>query len=118
MHPPTPTRESTTVYCFGHDGERRANGGSVVEFRILGAVEAWAGGKRGDLGSRKQRLVLAVLLLESNQLVPLDRLVDRVWSERTRASARASVQTLVSRLRAAFRQVDDGPSFPMKNSAA
>ncbi|MEV0154306.1 tetratricopeptide repeat protein [Micromonospora sp. NPDC050686] len=82
-----------------------------MEFRILGAVEAWAGGKRANLGSRKQRLVLAVLLLEANHLVPLDRLVDLVWGERAPASARASVQTLVSRLRAAFRQVGDGPSI-------
>ena len=80
-----------------------------MEFRILGTVEAWAGGKQVDLGSRKQRLVLAVLLLEPNRMVPLDRLVDLVWGEDVPASARASIQTLVSRLRAALRQVATGP---------
>ncbi|WP_329101388.1 tetratricopeptide repeat protein [Micromonospora sp. NBC_01699] len=82
-----------------------------MEFRILGAVEAWAGGKRIDLGSRQQRLVLAVLLLEPNRLVPLDRLIDLVWDEEAPASARASIQTLVSRLRAALRQADDGTAI-------
>ncbi|WP_444947858.1 BTAD domain-containing putative transcriptional regulator [Micromonospora ureilytica] len=82
-----------------------------MEFRILGTVEAWAGGRRVDLGSRKQRLVLAVLLLEPNRMVPLDRLVDLVWGEDVPASARASIQTLVSRLRTALRQAGDGPAI-------
>ncbi|RQX07764.1 transcriptional regulator [Micromonospora inaquosa] len=82
-----------------------------MKFRILGTVEAWAGRERVNLGSRKQRLVLAVLLLEPNRLVPLDRLVDLVWGEEVPASARASIQTLVSRLRAALRQAGDGPAI-------
>ncbi|WP_326557027.1 AfsR/SARP family transcriptional regulator [Micromonospora sp. NBC_01796] len=75
-----------------------------MKFQILGSVEAWAGRKQINLGSRKQRLVLAVLLLEANRLVSMDRLVDLVWEHNVPASARASIQTLVSRLRAAFRQ--------------
>ena len=50
-----------------------------MEFRVLGAVEAAADGVPVDLGSRKQRLVLAVLLLEAGRPVSLDRLLDLLW---------------------------------------
>ena len=46
-----------------------------MEFRLLGPVEVWSEGQRLDLGSRKQRFVLAVLALEVNRLVPVERLV-------------------------------------------
>ena len=35
-----------------------------MKFRILGQVELWVDGKRYDLGSRKERGVLAILLRE------------------------------------------------------
>ncbi len=74
-----------------------------MEFRVLGAVEAWAGGVPVELGSPKQRLVLAVLLLEAGRPVPRDRIIDLLWPEEPPASARNTVQALVSRLRAVFR---------------
>ncbi|MEQ0565560.1 BTAD domain-containing putative transcriptional regulator [Amycolatopsis sp. NEAU-NG30] len=74
-----------------------------MEFRVLGAVEATADGVPVDLGSRKQRLVLAVLLLEAGRAVSLDRLVDLLWPTAPPASARNTVQALVSRIRAVFR---------------
>ncbi|MBP2340809.1 DNA-binding SARP family transcriptional activator/DNA-binding transcriptional ArsR family regulator [Saccharothrix coeruleofusca] len=82
-----------------------------MDLRVLGAVEAWSAGRRLDLGSRKQRLVLAVLALEANRSVPVDRLIDLVWGPAPPASARGTVQTLVSRLRTAFRQADDPPEI-------
>lgn len=75
-----------------------------MEFRVLGAVEAWSDGARIDIGSRKQRLVLAVLLLEANRLVSLDRLIDLTWPQQPPTSARSTIQVLISRLRGAFRQ--------------
>ncbi|WP_020647482.1 AfsR/SARP family transcriptional regulator [Amycolatopsis balhimycina] len=74
-----------------------------MEFRVLGAVEATADGAPVDLGSRKQRLVLAVLLLETGRPVSLDRLVDLLWPAAPPASARNTVQALISRIRAVFR---------------
>ncbi len=74
-----------------------------MEFRVLGAVEATADGAPVDLGSRKQRLVLAVLLLETGRPVAMDRLVDLLWPDDPPASARNTVQALISRLRAVFR---------------
>ncbi|HEV7979509.1 AfsR/SARP family transcriptional regulator [Amycolatopsis sp.] len=82
-----------------------------VEFRVLGVVEAVSDGERLDLGSRKQRLVLAVLLLEAGRLVPLDRIIDLVWPSDAPASARGTVQALVSRLRAVFRRAGAGPEI-------
>ncbi|MEU5943326.1 winged helix-turn-helix domain-containing protein [Micromonospora sp. NPDC047548] len=74
-----------------------------MEFRVLGAVEAWSGGVRVDVGARQQRLVLAVLALEANRVVSVDRLIDLVWAQAPPTSARGTVQALVSRLRAALR---------------
>ncbi|WP_410565729.1 BTAD domain-containing putative transcriptional regulator [Amycolatopsis sp. cmx-4-61] len=74
-----------------------------MEFRVLGAVEATADGAPVDLGSRKQRLVLAVLLLETPRPVTVEHLVDLLWPDDPPASARNTVQVLVSRLRAVFR---------------
>ncbi|OXM51705.1 AfsR/SARP family transcriptional regulator [Amycolatopsis alba] len=81
-----------------------------MEFRVLGAVEARAGDVPVDLGSPKQRLVLAVLLLEAGRPVPRDRIIDLLWPEEPPASARNTVQALVSRLRAVFRGAD-GPEI-------
>ncbi|MFC8847617.1 MULTISPECIES: tetratricopeptide repeat protein [unclassified Micromonospora] len=79
-----------------------------MEFRVLGSVEAYSAGVPLDLGARRQqRLVLAVLLLEPNRVVPVDRLIDLVWGPAPPASARGTVQALVSRLRAALRGADD-----------
>lgn len=71
-----------------------------MEFRVLGPVQAWVSGEKVDLGDRKQRLVCAILLLEANQLVPIDRLVDLLWSDAPPPSARRTVQAHLSRLRA------------------
>jgi tetratricopeptide (TPR) repeat protein/DNA-binding SARP family transcriptional activator len=76
-----------------------------VEFRLLGPVQAWIGGRPVDLGVRKQRFVFAVLALEANRLVPTDRLVDLVWPDGPPATARAAVYTYVSRLRANLARV-------------
>jgi DNA-binding SARP family transcriptional activator/tetratricopeptide (TPR) repeat protein len=91
-----------------------------VEFRVLGTVEATADGDPVDLGSRKQRLVLAVLLLEAGRPVSLDRLVDLLWPAAPPASARNTVQALISRLRAVFRAaggpelVTEGPGYVLR----
>jgi DNA-binding SARP family transcriptional activator len=81
-----------------------------VEFRILGPVEARAGGRPIGLGSRKQRLVLAILLLAANRPVPRERLIDLLWPHDPPASATNTLQALVSRLRSALRPF--GPDAP------
>lgn len=73
-----------------------------MEFRLLGAVEAWAGDRHIDLGPRQQRLVLAILALNVNQLVPLDRLVHLTWPESPPHTARHAIHVRVSQLRTAL----------------
>jgi DNA-binding SARP family transcriptional activator len=75
-----------------------------VEFRLLGPVETWAGGRRLELGPRKQRFVLAVLALKVNQMVSVDRLVDLTWPHQPPQTARHAIHVRISRLRATLRQ--------------
>ncbi|GAA4965711.1 DNA-binding SARP family transcriptional activator [Nonomuraea thailandensis] len=77
-----------------------------MQFRLLGAMEIFAAGRRIPIGSRKERLVLAVLLLEANRWVPIGRLVELAWTEEVPESARRTVQSLISRLRARLRMID------------
>jgi DNA-binding response OmpR family regulator len=72
------------------------------EFRLLGPVEAWRGGRRVDLGGPKQRAVLAALLLRAGRVVPLETLIDDVWPDAPPARAAATVQVFVSQLRRAL----------------
>jgi predicted ATPase/DNA-binding SARP family transcriptional activator len=70
-----------------------------LEFRLLGAFEIAAGGRVAVVGSPKQRALLAMLVVHLDRVVPLDAIVEELWGERLPASAGASVQSLVSRLR-------------------
>jgi DNA-binding SARP family transcriptional activator/tetratricopeptide (TPR) repeat protein len=75
---------------------------AVLELRLLGPVEARVDGRPVPLGARKQRLVLAILALEANRQVPVDRLVDLLWPEGPPRTATHAVRVCVSGLRAAL----------------
>lgn len=51
----------------------------MIEFRLLGPVEARTGGKIVDLGGPKQRAIMAYLLFRSNRVCPADEIVDAIW---------------------------------------
>src|SRR5918996_4726667 len=70
-----------------------------MEFRILGPLEVVGGSRRLELGGPKQRAVLAALVLESNRVVPLYRLLDQLWGEEPPPRATATLQAYVSNLR-------------------
>jgi DNA-binding SARP family transcriptional activator len=70
-----------------------------VEFRILGPLEVLDGERRLPLGGAKRRAVLALLLLDANQVVSTERLIDGVWGDEPPAGALASLQNHVLRLR-------------------
>jgi DNA-binding SARP family transcriptional activator len=53
----------------------------VIDYRLLGPVEAGVDGAGLDIGGQKQRALLAVLVLSANEPVPRDVLVDRLWGE-------------------------------------
>ena len=73
---------------------------AVVQLSLLGSTELIAsGGQRIEVGSRRQRQVLAVLGLHRGQVVDVEQLVDLVWGDDAPARRAAAVQTVVSRLR-------------------
>jgi peptide/nickel transport system substrate-binding protein len=70
-----------------------------MDIRLLGPVEVSLGGGPAPLGPKQQRAVLAMLALELNRTVSMDRLIDGVWGEGAPASAPKLVQLYVSQLR-------------------
>ena len=71
-----------------------------MEFRILGEVEVRDGGRVLTLHGRRERALLAYLLLNANEIVPTERLIDELWGESpprftstSRGSARFSART-------------------------
>jgi DNA-binding SARP family transcriptional activator/predicted ATPase len=73
-----------------------------VQFRILGPLEVLDGQRPVELGRPKQRAVLAVLLVNANRVVALDRLIEELWGEQPPAQATASLQAYISNLRRAM----------------
>jgi DNA-binding SARP family transcriptional activator/WD40 repeat protein len=73
-----------------------------MEFRVLGPLSVLVAGQPLSLGGPKQRLVLALLVLEANRVVSTDRLIDRVWGDEPPDAARGTIQAYVSRLRKAL----------------
>jgi YVTN family beta-propeller protein len=71
----------------------------MLEFRLLGPVEAIADSASLDLGGPKQRAVLALLLLRANEVLARERLIDDLWGDDPPATARETVKAYVGRLR-------------------
>jgi DNA-binding SARP family transcriptional activator/tetratricopeptide (TPR) repeat protein len=70
-----------------------------VEFRILGPLEVRDGERVLPLGGARRRAVLALLVLDANRVVSVDRLVDGVWGDAPPSSVLASLQNHLGRLR-------------------
>ncbi|WP_405429212.1 BTAD domain-containing putative transcriptional regulator [Micromonospora sp. NBC_00617] len=78
-----------------------------MRFGILGPLRV--GGGESTVTAGRDRVVLAMLLLRAGRLVPIEELVDAVWEERPPATARAQLQTCVSRLRRRFTELGLAP---------
>ncbi|WP_433261960.1 BTAD domain-containing putative transcriptional regulator [Actinosynnema sp. CS-041913] len=72
-----------------------------MDFGLLGEVTARVGGRPADLGPARQRCVLAALAVDIGRVVPVDRLVRRVWGDDPPARVRGTLSSYVSRLRQA-----------------
>ena len=70
-----------------------------MQWRILGPLEVTDGDRPVDLGGPKQRALLAVLLIDANRVVTLDRLIEALWREAPPARATATLQVFISNLR-------------------
>jgi YVTN family beta-propeller protein len=82
--------------------EALVTGSRGLEFRVLGPLEASRDGIGVELGPRKQRAVLALLLLNANRVVPTERLIDNLWGESPPETARSALQVYVAGLRKAL----------------
>ncbi|MEC4019417.1 AfsR/SARP family transcriptional regulator [Streptomyces sp. H27-D2] len=71
-------------------------------FRILGPLTVEFAGENIRLGGPRQQALLAILLLESNHVVAIERLVDAIWNDSPPASAKNQVRICVSGLRRLF----------------
>ncbi len=71
-----------------------------MEFSLLGPVAVRTAHGDLPLGPAKRRSVLAMLLLQANTTVPVERLITALWEDDPPEHARTVVQGHVSRLRA------------------
>ena len=79
-----------------------------MDIRVLGPVEASAGGKPVFVGAGKPRALLALLALNAGSAISTDRLVEGLWGEEPPATAAKMVQLYVSQLRKALAAGGDG----------
>jgi len=70
-----------------------------MEFRLLGPLEVFDGDCALELGGRKRRALLALLLLHANEVVSTDRLIDELWGDEPPQAAATALHGHVSRLR-------------------
>lgn len=85
---------------------------SRLEFRILGPFEVTDARGPVELGGPKQRATLAILLLNANRVVSIDRLADELYAGAAPVTALKQVQRQVSDLRKVL-----GPASPIETRA-
>ena len=74
-----------------------------MRYRILGPLALLDDeGNTVPLGGRRERTLLATLLLEANQVVSRDRLIDALWGDHPPETASNALQVHISKLRRAL----------------
>ncbi|KJK51210.1 hypothetical protein UK23_07600 [Lentzea aerocolonigenes] len=71
----------------------------AVLVRLLGEVGTEVDGRLVDLGTPKQRCVLAALAVDEGRVVPVERLVERISGIEGAARSRSTLHSYISRLR-------------------
>src|SRR5918999_5736708 len=69
----------------------------ALDIQVLGPIEVVRDGHPVRLGGRKQRAVLALLVIDAGRVVSSDRLLDEIWSDEVGSTR--SLQVYVSELR-------------------
>ncbi len=85
----------------------------MIEFRILGPIEALRDGAPAQLGGRRQRVLLALLIVNRGRVVDSERLIEELWSGAPPAGAATTLRSYVSRLRHAL-----GEAAPIVGSSS
>ncbi|GAA3931414.1 AfsR/SARP family transcriptional regulator [Actinoplanes auranticolor] len=70
-----------------------------MRFGVLGPLSVTDAGREAAITAGRDRVVLAMLLLQCGRIVAVEDLIDAVWEDRPPATARGQLQTCVSRLR-------------------
>ncbi|WP_243407277.1 BTAD domain-containing putative transcriptional regulator, partial [Frankia canadensis] len=70
-----------------------------LRITVLGGVTASRQGELLDLGGRRQRAVLALLVLARGDAMPAERLVDLLWGDEPPPGASGALQSYISHLR-------------------
>ena len=73
-----------------------------MKFRVLGPMEVTRGDQTLALGGAKQRALLAILLIEANHVVGLERLAELLWRDEAPATSDHIIEVYVSQLRRAL----------------
>lgn len=73
-----------------------------IEYRVLGRLEVLRDGVPVDLGSHKQRSVLAFMLTRPNTVVATDTLLDEIWGDDGGADKQNTLWVYISGLRSAL----------------
>lgn len=76
-----------------------------MEFRILGPLEVLCDSRVINLRGAREQTILAMLLLDVDRVVPVDRLIDAIWDDTPPQTARTQVYICVSALRRRFASV-------------
>jgi DNA-binding SARP family transcriptional activator len=84
-----------------------------LRINLLGELSASYDGQAVDLGGRRQRAVLAVLLLARGDVVAAEGLAEAVWGERPPDDVPGALQSYVSHLRRALQ-----PGAPARSRSA
>lgn len=71
----------------------------MVRVGILGPLDIRVDGKPVTVGRRRQRTVLGILLSARGRSVPVERIVELLWEQRSPAKPLASLHSYVSNLR-------------------
>ena len=70
-----------------------------LDIRIMGTLSVRVGDTEAELGSTKQRRLLALLLMRANRPVSLSEITDAIWPENPPRTARKNLQVYVCGLR-------------------
>lgn len=97
--------------AFRWTEEKPATPPAKAALRALGPIEALVSGRLADLGAPKQRALLALLVSRVGQPVPVDVIVEELWTGHPPPSAITSLQAYVANLRRAL-EPDRAPRAP------
>ena len=89
------------------------NPAAMVEFRALGPLEAVVAGRPVDLGTPKQRALLALLVSQVGQPVAVGVMLEALWAGQPPPSATTSLQAYVANLRKVL-EPDRTPRTPAR----